>query len=89
MTDNLRTRITAALKDVDDMRVCKLSDADIRFMADAVICELGIRPEWGLLDDTDSGLICDTFEEAKSRKALPGESLHTRLVTDWVHVPQG
>lgn len=38
--DSLRTRITAALTAEDQLRVCKLSDADIRFMADAVIREL-------------------------------------------------
>lgn len=40
MTDSLRTRIIAALTKEDQLRVCKLSDADIRFMADAVIREL-------------------------------------------------
>lgn len=40
MTDNLRTRIAAAIRAVDDMRVCKLSDADIKFITDAVIREL-------------------------------------------------
>lgn len=39
MTD-IRTRIAAAIKDVDDTRVCKLSDADIKFMADAVVAVL-------------------------------------------------
>ena len=37
MTDDLRTRIAQAIKDVDDMRVCKLSNADIKFIADAVM----------------------------------------------------
>ena len=39
MTD-LHSRITAALLREDQLRVCKLSDADIKFMADAVIREL-------------------------------------------------
>lgn len=43
MTDNLRDRIAAAIKQIDDMRACKLSNADIKFMADAVIKELGLR----------------------------------------------
>lgn len=42
MTD-LHSRITAALLREDQLRVCKLSDADIKFMADAVIAELGLR----------------------------------------------
>ena len=47
--DSLRTRITAALTEEDQLRVCKLSDADIRFMADAVIRELdGVLVDWGL-----------------------------------------
>ena len=40
MSDTLRTRIAAALLREDQLRVCKLSDADIKFMADAVIAEL-------------------------------------------------
>ena len=41
MTD-LHSRITAALLREDQLRVCKLSDADIKFMADAVIREMGL-----------------------------------------------
>ena len=37
---DLHSRITAALLREDQLRVCKLSDADIKFMADAVIREL-------------------------------------------------
>lgn len=37
---DLHGRITAALLREDQLRVCKLSDADIKFMADAVIREL-------------------------------------------------
>ncbi len=43
MPDDLRARIAAALLKEDQLRVCKLSDADIRFMTDAVIAELGLR----------------------------------------------
>ena len=42
---NLHDRIAAALKAVDDMRVCKLTTHDIKFMADAVIADLGLRQE--------------------------------------------
>lgn len=34
---DLHGRITAALLREDQLRVCKLSDADIKFMADAVM----------------------------------------------------
>ena len=37
---DLRTRIAAAIRAVDDMRVCKLHDADIKFITEAVIREL-------------------------------------------------
>ena len=47
-TDNLRTRIAAAIRAVDDMRVCKLSDADIKFIVEAVIRELS-EPQRGEL----------------------------------------
>ena len=44
MTDftrqNLRDRIAAAITEVDRLRVCKLSDADTKFITDAVIAAL-------------------------------------------------
>lgn len=43
MADSLRDRIAYAIREVDDMRVCKLSNADIKFMADAIVEELGLR----------------------------------------------
>lgn len=46
MTDNLRDRIAAAIRAVDDMRVCKLSDADIKFMSDAVIAGLELSYQY-------------------------------------------
>ena len=52
--NDLRTRITAAIREVDDMRVCKLSDADIKFIVDAVIREL--EPE---LNRHNTGCVCD------------------------------
>lgn len=48
MTDNLTNRIAAAIRAVDDMRVCKLSDADIKFIAAAIVEELGLHQESGL-----------------------------------------
>ena len=44
---DLNTRIAAAIKEIDDMRACKLSNADIKFMADAVIRELGLQRHTG------------------------------------------
>jgi hypothetical protein len=37
MPDSLRERIAAAITEVDRLRVCKLTDADTRFIVDAVI----------------------------------------------------
>ena len=55
MTDDLRTRIAAAIRAVDDMRVCKLSDADIKFIVDAVMRELDdtCRQCWRRGDERD------------------------------------
>ena len=48
MTDftrqNLRDRIAAAITEVDRLRVCKLSDADTKFITDAVIAALHTCP---------------------------------------------
>jgi hypothetical protein len=48
--------------------------------ADAVILELGLRPEWGALDPQDNGVLCDTREELK---VWPGETIKVRLITEW------
>lgn len=71
MTD-LHSRITAALLREDQLRVCKLSDADIKFMADAVIRELALTQQW--LSD---GIISDGEPRPWE---LPCE---TRYATDW------
>ena len=52
MTD-LRTRIAAAIRAVDDMRVCKLHDADIKFITEAVIRELNLHEENGWFGPTN------------------------------------
>lgn len=97
MADNLRDLIAAVIEaSIPDKGLSNFTDVadsviqllDEQLIA-ALMLDMGLRTEWGLLDHTESGLICDSFEEANTRKALPGESLHTRLVTDWVHVPQG
>ena len=41
----LRDRIGEAIAEIDQLRVCKLSDADIRFMAEAIVVKLGLRLE--------------------------------------------
>jgi len=48
---DLHGRITAALLREDQLRVCKLSDADIKFMADAVIRELKLERRSGWTED--------------------------------------
>lgn len=37
MSDDLRGRIEAAILVIDQLRVCKLTDADIKFITDAVM----------------------------------------------------
>jgi hypothetical protein len=54
------------------MRVCKLSDADIKFIVDAVVRELGLRQE-----STDRVIYPDLPAEIINGKK------YTRYVTDW------
>lgn len=49
-------------------------------VADAVIRELGLRQEWGALDETDSGCIYDSADEVRT---LPRETVKSRYVTEW------
>ena len=42
MTDTLRARIAAAILKEGQLRVCKLSDADIRYITDAILAIPGI-----------------------------------------------
>lgn len=55
-TSVLRDRIAGAISREDQLRVCKLSTHDIRFMADAVIAELGLRMERGERSKPDGPL---------------------------------
>jgi hypothetical protein len=88
MTD-LRTRIAKVLYErlmsrsawarpwntlYPDMQKLWLADAD------AVIEELGLRQEWGALDDTDSGVLYDDPTEIRLYGA---ETAKTRYVTEW------
>jgi hypothetical protein len=56
--------------------------------AEAVIRELGLRPEWGALDSNDDGVLADTPGELGELKPLPGEVLKCRYITDWVEVEE-
>jgi enolase len=75
MTDNLRDRIAAALLKEDQLRVCKLSDADIRYMTDAVMAVLRevndeIRPA---LRDALASWPDDDLPSMTYRTWLPGD----------------
>jgi hypothetical protein len=50
-------------------------------VADAVIAALQIQPEYGHLDETDSGIIADTIPELG--EPCPGETLRHRYITPW------
>lgn len=52
-------------------------------LADAVIEVLGLRREWGALDDNDEGVLADARDELKPWGA---ETVKTRYITDWVPV---
>lgn len=95
MTDNLRDRVAAVLSAALAVQQREISEFqvwqsfDMHRLTDALLTELGLRPEWGLLDDTDSGRLYDSRAEACAAKALPRETLRIRMITDWVDVPQG
>jgi hypothetical protein len=48
--------------------------------ADAVIVYLGLRQEWGALDDTDSGALYDDPTEIR---LYGDETAKTRYITEW------
>lgn len=50
-------------------------------IADAVIAELGLRREWGALDDEDNGSLADSREELSP--PWDGETIKSRWITDW------
>lgn len=52
---------------------------DMQAVADAVIQKLGLRIEYGALDNTDSGRLSDDDDLTP----LPGEIMKTRYITDW------
>jgi hypothetical protein len=74
---DLRTRIIAALEASFD----RFGVDDYNLMADAVIEALQLQPEYGHLDETDSGIIADTIPELG--EPCPGETLRHRYITPW------
>jgi hypothetical protein len=52
-------------------------------LADAVIEVLGLRREWGAIDDNDEGVLADTCDELTP---WDSETVKTRWITDWVPV---
>jgi hypothetical protein len=74
----LRDRIAAAIK-AADKRVAGFISYEER--ADAVIEALDLQPEYGHLDETDSGIIADTIPELG--EPCPGETLRHRYITPW------
>jgi len=52
-------------------------------LADAVIDALGLRREWGALDDNDEGVLSDTRDDLTPWGV---ETIKTRWITDWVPV---
>ena len=92
MTD-LRTRIAAILVDAlasdaaDQLLAIRYGGGtqaqltvDCGPLAEAVIKALGLRREWGALDDNDEGVLADTREELKPWGA---ETVKGRWITDW------
>jgi hypothetical protein len=73
----LRDRIIAALEASFD----RFGVDDYNLMADAVIEALQLQPEYGHLDETDSGIIADTIPELG--EPCPGETLRHRYITPW------
>lgn len=89
MTADLRTRIAAVMhahQAPGNACLCGweydpiIDDSHFDHQAEAVIRELGLRQEWGALDETDSGCIYDSADEVRT---LPRETVKSRYVTEW------
>lgn len=80
---DLRSRIAAALE-MADKTPLPFDDGPVGYdhLADAVIRELQLRPEWGALDGEDNGTLADTREELKP---WPGETVKCRYITGWAN----
>ena len=74
----LRDRIAAALKAADE----SWDEVSNPYLgqADALIEQLGLRPEWGALDSDFGGTLADSPEELK---LYGGESIMRRYITEW------
>lgn len=89
MPDNLRDRVAAVLsaalaaqqREISQFQVWQ--SFDMHRLADALLAELRLRPEWGRLDPNESGAIYDSLGDALAAIDLPHEKLRTRLVTEW------
>jgi hypothetical protein len=92
----IRTLIAAVLADTlaadtaDQLLAIRYSSGtqmqfvvDCAPLADAVIDALGLRREWGALDDNDEGVLADARDELKPWGV---ETIKTRWITDWVPV---
>jgi hypothetical protein len=76
---DLRTRIADALKKQAEFRgVYKIADFDYRFLADAVIRDLGLRQQWRA-----KGNSCVEPQESREDALLYGDTTERRFVTDW------
>lgn len=93
MSDNLRDRIAAVLNrhktaDVyDEWADCQCGHVGTRWddhVADAVIEALGLRREWGALDDNDEGALA---EDRDDLRPWPSETIKCRWITDWEVAP--
>ncbi len=74
---DLRERIAAVLRE----RVACGHGDTYETVADAVIAAIQLQPEYGHLDETDSGIIADTIPELG--EPCPGETLRHRYITPW------
>lgn len=77
MSDNLRTRIAAAISGVDDWR----GVTDPTILADAVIRELGLEREFSIGDD-DGGRVLWLADE-KPATPRDGEVVEWRWISRW------
>jgi len=78
---DLRTRIAAALQQADKEPQPFDKGVGYEYLADAVIDELGLRLEWGALDEDEGGCLFDCRDEVK---VFPGDTVKQRLITEWV-----
>lgn len=78
---DLRDRIAAA---IEAQKVSEYQGGvhpeDVMRLADAVIAALGLRPEWGSLDDDFGGILYDDRAEVTTGH---GEKVYSRYITEW------